>query len=703
MTFYIILPVFATFFNLLLALLVFQHRRESRAVKVFLFCLLSMAAWGLTIYLMRASPDLERALFWEKWVFATFPAVAVFYFHFTTLFTRIKLPRWVVPLSYLVGIACISLAPIGFVVRGMQIKAYGYAPVFGPLIFPYWTVLYGFAITGLAFVLRALKTLKSADERNRASYVALGTVFALLGIVTDALPVFGIPVYPLGIIGNIFFAFIITIAVARYQLLDIRVIARKGIYYSLSSAFIFGLAVACIFLINRLFPWEKISLLVRVGVVVIVAMAFYPLLGRIQRLVDRLFYRERYDYLKALEEFSQQTKSLIDLAQLSHSLTGMIKRAMQANKVYLMVPSLETGDFITVSSSETSQPEPLGLERTNPVVDWLSSHVGFLHSEDMEVSARLQGLTATQRKVLAEIGGEIYVPLKAKDELAGILILGSKQSRAPYTQEDTRLLSTVASQIAIALDNARLYRELARQVEELKETQAQLIRSAKLAAVGELAANVAHEVNNPLQSVLNYSFILSERLSDDDPRKVEVKALEDEALRAQGIVRSLLDFARREEPRKQDLEINTLVQSVIPLAKLRTETAGIRLVEDYTPDIPPVSADAEQLKQVFLNLITNAVDAMPDGGKLTIATRGQDGRVIILFSDTGQGIPAQYLPKIFDPFFTTKPRAKGTGLGLKVSLRIVESHGGTIGVESQQGKGTTFVVTLPRSNTRGLD
>ena len=179
-----------------------------------------------------------------------------------------------------------------------------------------------------------------------------------------------------------------------------------------------------------------------------------------------------------------------------------------------------------------------------------------------------------------------------------------------------------------------------------------------------------------------------------------MEALESEALRAQGIVRSLLDFARRDEPKKEEVEVNSLLQSVIPLAKLKTEASGVRLVEDYAQDMLKVDGDAEQLKQVFLNLATNAIDAMSDGGKLTILTKNQGEQVTILFSDTGKGIPPEYLPRIFDPFFTTKPKDKGTGLGLTVSLSIVESHDGTISVDSEQGKGSTFTVTLPRVNTR---
>lgn len=269
MTFHLIIPLFAVFLNLVLAFLVFQQGRGTRAGRVFLLCLLSMASWGFTIYLMRASPGLERAFFWEKWVFAVFPAIAIFYFHFTTLFSRIKLARWIVPSSYLVAIVCASLSPTGLVVTGMQIKPYGYAFVFGPLIYPYWVALYGLVIAGLIFILRAMRTSTSADERNRAGYIASGTVLVLVGIVTDALPVLGVPLYPMGIIGNIFFALIVTIAIIRYRLLDIRVVARRGIYYFLSRGFVFGLAVVCIFLINSMFP-QEIPLVASLGVVVVI-------------------------------------------------------------------------------------------------------------------------------------------------------------------------------------------------------------------------------------------------------------------------------------------------------------------------------------------------------------------------------------------------------------------------------------------------
>ena len=703
MSAYILIPLIEAVFCIVLLVLLRISGLRHVARRPFAFFLVFMGLWGFFIFMMRSSSNLQGAFFWEKFVFVAILSASLFFYRFTISFTSTRQRKEILYALYFLYIAFLALIPTGLVVSGMQIMWYGKAPIVGPLFFPYVLLVYVPIGLGLRVMIKHYRKSRILNERIRDSYIITGITMMLIGGTTDYFPPLGLNMYPLGIIGNIAFCVLATVAMLRYGLLEIRVALRRGVSYSVVSMLTLGVFVSLMVVLSNLFEelFSPASLAIAILVVFAVAAVFQPVLSRVQHMVDRWFYRERYDHLKTLEQFSQESKSIIDLGQLSSSLIRVVKRAMQTEKVYLLIRSSQTGAFTVVSSSWTSQSDPPSLKSNNPIVNWLSSRNEILRSEDIDVSPQLQALRARQQRVLVEMGGEIYVPLRARDGLAGILVLGSKLSKVPYDGEDTRLLSAVTSQAAIALENAQLYRDLARQLEKLKTTQTQLMRSAKLAAVGELAANIAHEINNPLQSILNYNFILSQGVNDNNPRKADLEALENEALRAQGIVRSLLDFARRDEPKKEEVEVNSLLQSVVPLAKLKTEASGIRLVEDYAQDMLKVDGDAEQLKQVFLNLATNAIDAMSDGGKLTILTKNQGEQVRILFSDTGKGIPAKYLPKIFDPFFTTKPKAKGTGLGLTVSLSIVEDHNGTISVDSEQGKGSTFTVTLPSLNIRG--
>ena len=231
----------------------------------------------------------------------------------------------------------------------------------------------------------------------------------------------------------------------------------------------------------------------------------------------------------------------------------------------------------------------------------------------------------------------------------------------------------------------------------LQETQLQLLQSEKLRSLGEMAAGVAHEINNPLGGILLYASLLLEELSPEDQKRKDVERIVSEATRCKEIVKSLLEFARQSSPDKELVNVNSAINEGLLFLENQATFHNIRIVKELDPGLPPVYGNVGQLKQVFMNIMLNAVDAMHGEGTLTIRTSlSQDVReVIISFTDTGVGIPKEILPRIFDPFFTTKEVGKGTGLGLSVSYGIVKEHGGRIEVESEVGKGSTFRVILP--------
>jgi len=233
--------------------------------------------------------------------------------------------------------------------------------------------------------------------------------------------------------------------------------------------------------------------------------------------------------------------------------------------------------------------------------------------------------------------------------------------------------------------------------QRLRETQLQLLQSEKLRSLGEMAAGVAHEINNPLGGILLYASLLLEDLDPDDPKRRDVERIVQEAVRCKEIVKSLLEFARKSSPDKEPLDVNKALDEGLLFLENQATFHNIRIRKELDPGLPPVLGNPGQLKQVFMNIILNAVDAMHGEGTLPIRTypSGDGTEVVISFTDTGVGIPPEILPRIFDPFFTTKEVGKGTGLGLSVSYGIVREHGGRIEVESEVGKGSTFKVILP--------
>jgi two-component system NtrC family sensor kinase len=280
------------------------------------------------------------------------------------------------------------------------------------------------------------------------------------------------------------------------------------------------------------------------------------------------------------------------------------------------------------------------------------------------------------------IRGFVCVPIHARGRTLGTLALG-RQTEDPFNEPEVALLEATAQQIAIALDNARLSSEL--------------VHAEKLSAVGELASGVAHEINNPLTTILGLAQLLLNRPDVPAAVRERISLVADEASRAAGIVQNLLMFARHYPPERRPCSLIDAVHRVLALKSYQLEHDKIRVTTEFA-DCPTVWADENQMQQVLLNLVQNAHQAMvrqPGDRLLTVRLRPRDGRVAIEVLDTGPGIPTHLLSRVFDPFFTTKPPGEGSGLGLSVSYGIVGQHGGRLYAENRPEGGAMFVVELP--------
>ena len=234
-----------------------------------------------------------------------------------------------------------------------------------------------------------------------------------------------------------------------------------------------------------------------------------------------------------------------------------------------------------------------------------------------------------------------------------------------------------------------------------KETQLQIGQSEKLAAIGRLAAGIAHEINNPLTSILNFAHLVKEKNANDEEDLRDLNVIIDETNRVRKIVRELLDFARQSPAKKESIDINRILQQLVGLIVKQKEFRDIRFSEIYDEKLGLVFADKNQIQQVFLNLLLNAAESIVQKGTITISTHHERDRCIVSITDTGCGIKPEDLNKIFDPFYTTKPVGKGTGLGLSVSYGIVKQYNGDIHCDSEEGEGTTFSVTIPYHQISG--
>jgi signal transduction histidine kinase len=263
----------------------------------------------------------------------------------------------------------------------------------------------------------------------------------------------------------------------------------------------------------------------------------------------------------------------------------------------------------------------------------------------------------------------------------------------PFMKEERRLIDTVAGEIGLLVERKLLEKERLR-------LQDQLMHADRLATIGQLAAGVAHELNEPLESVLGFAQLLrkSGDLSDQTTRDADriIKA----ALHAREVVRKLVSFARQQTAEKVETNLNTIVGDGLYFLESRCAKAGITLSRELAATLPPITADPVQLHQALVNIVVNAIQAMPLGGTLTVRTYGGDHDVCLSVEDTGVGMSEDVLKNIFTPFFTTKSAGQGTGLGLSVVHGIVSAHGGSIRVESKPGQGSLFEIQLPLSVNR---
>ena len=234
--------------------------------------------------------------------------------------------------------------------------------------------------------------------------------------------------------------------------------------------------------------------------------------------------------------------------------------------------------------------------------------------------------------------------------------------------------------------------------DELKEqTRRQLIQLEKLTSIGKLAAGIAHQINNPLTGVLTYSSLLLKKTPESSPDHEDLRVIVDETMRCREIVKGLLEFSRQAEPQKKIVDINDIITNSLYLIRNQALINNVKISTELSDQLPGIVADGSQIQEILLNIILNAMDAMPEGGKLHVTSDTTENNrfVQIKVSDTGCGISPKNLDKVFDPFFTTKGAGKGTGLGLAVAYDVIEKHLGKIKMESEVGKSTTCIIDLP--------
>ncbi|HYY70313.1 MAG TPA: ATP-binding protein [Terriglobales bacterium] len=602
-------------------------------------------------------------------------------------------------------------------------------------------------------------------------------------------------------------------AIVRYRLMDVDIIFKRGMAYTLAAAAILGLyfgavGVAAEIVHTRVPGAGPAGLVIAM---IVAALLFEPMKNWFQERLDRVFYRKRYDYRRTLIEFGRDLSSETDLDKMLSSVTDRLSRTLLVDRVAVFLAHPEDAEQFSLAKS-------FGIFETGTLdLSFLARQqfeAGHVFYENTHQALRE---SPSAQLAIARLDLNYYIPCTVQNRTIAVLGLGKTTEGDFLSSEDIELLQTLAGYIGIAIQNACLYASLEQKVleyERLKDfnenivesisvgvlavdledrieswnsqmevmyakprsevlgrrlsevfpasfvenfyrvrqaagihnfykfrletpagdtritnvaiaplvtrrfrvigrliivddmtervaLEAQLSQADKMSSIGLLAAGVAHEVNTPLAVISSYAQMLAKQLTGDERKSALLEKITRQTFRASEIVNNLLNFSRTSGTEFSEIDINRVIQDTLALLEHQFKTARIEVRRDLSEGLPTVQGNAGRLQQVFLNLFLNAKDAMPGGGRLTVATANGAG-VSVTVSDTGSGIAPENVNRIYDPFFTTKMspqqgQNRGTGLGLSVTYGIIQEHAGKIRVESQPGAGTTFYLEFPQA------
>jgi signal transduction histidine kinase len=407
--------------------------------------------------------------------------------------------------------------------------------------------------------------------------------------------------------------------------------------------------------------------------------------------------RKTFDFY-TIFDLSRNLNSLLDLPTLLDNILYTCITQLEVRGAAIIIqpnPRAKKLDLIKIRGFDIDK--KINFKIDSPLMDLLGKRQKPLFLNDIIKALKPHNSDITRLKLLK---AEVVVPLIIKEKISGILIITPKIPSRIFDEDDLEFLSILVNQAAVAVENAILYQSEKDSYLELKKTQKQLIQTERLAALGQLSAKLAHEINNPLGIIKNYLTILCRSLKEKDKRKEYIRHIKSEVNRITKIIKQLFEFHRPKKERPCRVNLLFLVNETLNLVEEQFSQKNIKITRDFCKKVPLISAYPDQLKQVFLNLLMNSKDFMPQGGKVYVSLSNKKDCIEIGFADTGCGIPQSNLNKIFDPFFTTKSEDKGLGLGLWISYGIISKHGGMISVKNREKGGTSFLISLPKKRNQ---
>lgn len=552
---------------------------------------------------------------------------------------------------------------------------------------------YIFVAFGIWKLLSVYQQTQSPRERNRLKYLLLASLSLFTGMGLLYFPKLR-PFNP-DAIGTILSALLVSMAILKYKLLDISVIVRKGLLYTALTSFVTGFYIFSSFVIQSVFGISQnpISTPAAFSTALFMAFVYQPLQSSTQSVIDRVFFRKPYNPEELLENFSRNISSTIDIYKIAHLIIQTFSDSMKIEKSLLFVyrPNkkrlklVHTSHNINLKSIPRKDEEALikYLKKSNELVDVYDNVSGY-------------------NNIFKRLKIKVLIPLKSKDELVGIIALGEKLSEQNYTLEDYRLVSTMANQAAIALENSLLFEKVKRQKAKVlkalnKEKELDELKS-------EFIAIASHNLRTPLTIAEgNLGNLLTKKEMDEKERSETLNTISVALNDLSTLSEQLLIISSEKDKAilntKEDINLDVLIDESIESYKLSANQKGLELIKEKIKEkLPIIKGDKLKIKIAINNLIDNAIK-FTEKGSVSVGASLKDNEVVLSVTDTGPGIPKEEQEKIFEKFHQIRKKTyvyvPGVGLGLYIVKLIIDAHKGKVWVESEEGKGSIFSFSLP--------
>lgn len=704
---YIFLPMVQFVISILLVSVVLLSAPGDRLNRLFTAFLVALGTWGITIFLMRdAFPDADRAYTIEKIALAAIPFTSIFFYHFVYAFAGVKRNKSVLLSFYAIGAAAAVLSLLGLTADGMVEKFYGFAPAITPLFLLVLLASYPPVALAIWDIRKALQDSHSR-RANQLRLLRMGAIVSLLGATSDFIPSLGLNIYPMGVLGNIGFAMITTWALTRYRLMELRMVARRGLAYTAISTLtlgIYGIAVGVLWLVVPELSTAA-AILAGVATIFVTGLFIQPLLQKAQTAVDRLFFRERFDMLNALAQLNSDIRDITDFDTVVSKLGENVREILRTDWVGVVLPDAAEQSF-EVYYDTRGLTGRLTLELDGLLARRLTSADRPFFRSDLATDPYLQAASELERSTIRELQAEMVVPLKAGGELTGFLYMGPKLVGGHYNAAELDFVSAAADQSAMAINNARAYAIEAKRREELE-------RLDGLKSI--LLQTVSHELKSPITAIKLSTELLdhvSNGSASVEQRERLITTLKYGIQRLERLTSESLDYAAMQsahlELNRQPVRLDSIVEEAVNLLQPSITAREQKIEFDIDAALHPLMIDEQRVERVIANLISNAHKYSPKGGLIRIEIQRDQEDQVVKVIDEGPGIDESEIEAVFSPYYRGKladtSPVQGSGLGLSIARYLTELHDGSLTVVSDgTQEGATFMLRLPASSLDLLD